>query len=359
MHGERSYGLLTDSILEVNWLAQERSNAAKKALIPKPPPLGSQSTRDVGVDDVAQSDPYAAYASFLRIAAPTAALGADTDVDVDSKLEDIEEGSNATNEGISDTSNVSMIEMARLRTKNAAVETPYGAGVLARRMLRFHLARRNREEFLEYFQGEFDNYAQVCTERRKNIYPGEGGGHEHIHCSLRTIPDDDNPNSESTAIEARYYFNGNPSIVFRRRVYRVFECENSDRGLLMMKIYRDDLPLEGCEVYWEKYTVPTNEPDNGARILGIDAGNSRFVGYMSGGGCNLYSNEIRERICVMDDLLLTRNDLWVADRAFDTDGNFVYGNRRGIPYKMKRVPENGELSWTVNGDEEPPHDYIP
>jgi len=66
----------------------------------------------------------------------------------------------------------------------------------------------------------------------------------------------------------------------------------------------------------------TDEVDSGAIIFGIDTG-MRFVGYVKGGGCNLYSNEINERICFMDDLLLTRDDLWVENRAFDTEGKFV------------------------------------
>ena len=34
------------------------------------------------------------------------------------------------------------------------------------------------------FQGDFDNYAQVVSDRAEGLLPGEGGGHEHIHCTL-------------------------------------------------------------------------------------------------------------------------------------------------------------------------------
>ncbi len=339
------FGLLTDSVLEVKWLAQERTEAARRAKVPRPPPPGMQLPESRV--DVAQSNPYAAYAAFLRIAAPTAALGADVDDDAPTA---------GVGEQVQVDENASMVEIARARSRAAASATPYSAGVLARRMLRYHLGRRNRDEFLSFFVGEFDNYDQVCVERKEGMEPGASGGHEHIHCSLSRTGDD--------GIVAKYYFNGNPSVVFRSRLYRVAVCECSDRGLLEMSIYRptgkeDEVEaLPGCEVFWERYEPGADDEDKGAQALGIERGATRFVGYMTGGGCNLYSREINTRICVMDDLLLTAQDLWVADRAFDGDGNFVYGNRRGIPYKMKRVDPDGPLAWTLS-DTPPPDGYVP
>lgn len=300
------FGLLTDSVLEI---AQQRNAAAQRAIgspSPLPPrPPHTAPPLDTTRSDVAQSDPYAAYSSFLRIAAPTAALGAD--------------GTTSAGDGAPTTA------------------SPYAAGVLARRMLRYFLARRNLDQFFEFFTGEFDNYDQVAAERHLGVLPGVGGGHEHIHCSLTRHGAD--------AVHARYYFNGDPTVVFRARVYTVRVSERSDRGLIEMHISKDGKRLHGCEVYWERYEPVVD--DQGAKALGIAEG-TRFVGYMDGGGCNLYSTEINAHICVMDDLLLTRDQLWVADRAFDGEGNFVYGNQKGIPYKMKRVLQGDPLDWTFS-----------
>lgn len=316
------FGLLTDSVLELKWRKQEEASQPVEPTEKRPPRPASYC--DPVASDVAQSDPYAAFAAFLRIAAPTAAIG-------DPRQDNT--------------------------TGNS---TPYAAGVLARRMLRYFLARRNLEQFLQFFTGEWDNYEQIAAERANSFLPGIGGGHEHIHCSVQRIRED--------VVLARYYFNGNPNSIFRSRLYRVRECEQSDRGLIEMSIYRvygdqsiidpdhpDVAPLHGCEVYWERYEP--RDIDKGAEALGIESG-TRFVGYMQGGGCNLYSTEIEASICVMDDLLLTPRQLWVADRAFDSQGNFVYGNRRGIPYKLNRVDPDGPLAWTLS-DEEPPEGYIP
>ena len=40
---------------------------------------------------------------------------------------------------------------------------------------------------------------------------------------------------------------------------------------------------------------------------------------------------------IADDLLLTRDEIWISDRAVDEDGAYVFGNKAGIPHKNKRV----------------------
>eukprot|EP00170_Pyropia_yezoensis_P009369 contig_41261_g9404 len=91
-------------------------------------------------------------------------------------------------------------------------------------------ARRNMAEFLAWFAGDFDNYEQVLEERAAGLFPREGGGHEHIHCTLTPLGDG--------WLFAKYYFNGDPSVVFRSRLYRVTPVVGSPVGLLEMRIYR-------------------------------------------------------------------------------------------------------------------------
>lgn len=42
--------------------------------------------------------------------------------------------------------------------------------------------------FERWFQGQFDNADQVAGERAQGMVPGEGGGHEQIHCVLEPLP---------------------------------------------------------------------------------------------------------------------------------------------------------------------------
>lgn len=345
--------MLTDSVLELTWKREQNTRSAQPA--PQPTrslphlqrPCGP-CQEDAGADELCASDPYKAFAQFTRLAAPTAALG-------------------------SDEALLPPSLSSRAREELTRRDVPYSAASIAHRLMRYTYGRSNLAEFTSLFVGEWDNYHQIRQERDGGMLPGDGGGHEHIHCSITQIGPE--------LLFARYYFNGNPSIVFRSRLYRVHVPDNSDRGIVEMNIYRfyeeterelkrqnyninaiewddDDVYdwLAGCEVYWERY-APEDDDDAG-RMLGIERG-PRFVGYMKGGGCELYSREIGGRIRVMDDLLLTSGQLWVADRGFDESQNFVYGNRRGVPYKMTRIREDGPLAWTLSATAPPPEGYMP
>lgn len=337
------FSLLTDSILELKW-KNEQSKSSPVATPLAPPPYSCRPHVTTGhPDDLVASDPYKAFARFTRLAAPTAAIGRN-DVPLSPEL-----------------------------STTFDREPPYSAASIAHRIMRYTYARKNLDDFLTFFQGEFDNYDQIASERGAGMLPGDGGGHEHIHCSITQISPD--------LLFARYYFNGDPSRVFRSRLYRVGVNDNSERGIVEMKIFRfyeeteqqlkannyditsiewndDDVYdwLAGCEVFWERYT-PSGD-DEAARMLGIELG-SRFVGYMKGGGCEFFSREVGGCIRVMDDLLLTSEELWVADRGFDEQDNFVYGNRRGVPYKMRRVRQGSANDWTLFADRPAPTGYVP
>eukprot|EP00871_Galdieria_phlegrea_P001340 jgi/Galph1/2206/GphlegSOOS_G889.1 len=215
--------------------------------------------------------------------------------------------------------------------------------------------------WLECFQGDFDNFHQVVEERVNNVFPREGGGHEHIHCNISPLFC--KPNGH-VLLFAKYYFNGNPNVVFRFRVYEVFPSvspDNPNEQVLEMKILRFyetassllrerqydifSIPLtednyeylNGCEVYW-RYEHVAHEQVKQA---------PHFIGWMKGGGCSVYSPETKAIIHVKDDLILTKDNLWVNDRGFDDCQNYIYGNQRGIHYKMKRVLPGGDLEWTL------------
>ncbi|CAN0001809.1 unnamed protein product, partial [Hapterophycus canaliculatus] len=109
-------------------------------------------------------------------------------------------------------------------------------------------------ELLELFQGDFDNYDQVIEDREAGMLPGPGGGHEHIHCSLKPLDPALVPEQVAAAtlgngffsdaeeggegegcgtgrdtrplavVAAKYYFNGDSNVVFRYRLYSFHPC---------------------------------------------------------------------------------------------------------------------------------------
>lgn len=284
---------------------------------------------------------------------------------------------------------------------------------------------------LSQFQGDFDNYHQVLRDRTHALTPAEGGGHEHIHCTLVPCPPPaitaQHSHQKDQWILAAFYFNGNPRQIFRFRMYKLISPHddddnnnnNMDGEKVRMKLhtlspeieqqlrqYSDQpctwwretyavwlnstdvgedewntfqsvgiqqlvSPLVGCDILWDPQWDPekhaylnVDEYDNHVPSSASTAiHNSDDDGYhatMEAGSKGAIVDSISlipgKRILIKDELSLWENEFWINDRGYDPDavdddneagnnesgdvvGNmpFVYGNRRGIPYKLERV----------------------
>lgn len=284
---------------------------------------------------------------------------------------------------------------------------------------------------LSQFQGDFDNYEQVVQDRRHGLTPGEGGGHEHIHCMIVPCPHYGSKKyqqHQSQWLLAAFYFNANPRQIFRFRLYQLLPPPSDELPVRMklnslsprleqqlreysdqpcmwwrevwnawcrdnMTTKRDNnapiyecewhemqtvglpsmvLPLDGCDVLWEPNWDPSKHPylymseyddfsdstteDFSGRPK-LPTGKSCHA-VMEAGSAGAIVNSISlipgKRILIKDELSLWNNEFWINDRGYDPDnivtdtiqrnedGNavtmsFVYGNRRGVPYKLRRV----------------------
>jgi CpeT/CpcT family (DUF1001) len=294
------------------------------------------------------------------------------------------------------------------------------------------------DTLLTWFQGDFDNYHQVVHDRRQNWTPREGGGHEHIHCSLIPVT--------NTSRLAAFYFDGQPTAIFRFRFYRlqavtaaaaavavavaangttlangnpataaavdtllytldtalelklrtcadplqwptIFahhvweQAENSITMLDNATMDNDDdiaptvdvalvavrcqcvTLLPNCEVRWSTTLDPvlhayaltkslekdslessndsgtSEHNDNNNNNNGNGNGNGGLHAVMVHGSALLDSQMMPgQKILVYDQLSLWRDALWIHDRGYNPDTmTFIYGNQRGIPYRMQRV----------------------
>ena len=235
--------------------------------------------------------------------------------------------------------------------------------------------------------GDWDNHEQCVEDAAFGRAPGPGGGHEHMHCKICDASHLAPPQLRGLGqpiLSAKYYFNGDPSKVFRYRLYSfspVLE-PTTERGAVEMRLWRF-LPhaeavlrtcgydlreietqegavaeqIQGCNIYWDK----VDEEHDEFHYRGL-------MGKDDEGTWIDSQNVPGLRILVKDDLKLFRNQLWVNDRGFDAEvrknmsthdhgdaftlmcyplhfilqGNFVYGNQRGVPYKLKRVIDGSD-----------------
>lgn len=241
-----------------------------------------------------------------------------------------------------------------------------------------------KSDLLNIFSGDFDNYNQVVNDRENNLLPREGGGHEHIHCTLI-------PLSPTTRLAA-FYFDGNPRMIFRFRYYQLLIEESNDH--VNMKLYtlnplleqelratndatewprvfqdfaashKDDLneeplvkELYKCDVQWSRDMDPVQHE---YALSHFRSGKDSFHAIMIFGQALMNSTMIPgQEILIKDQLSLSQNDFWIHDRGFNPEtGDYIYGNQRGVPYQLERVtcihPDTGkreivhpQLQWTL------------
>jgi len=214
---------------------------------------------------------------------------------------------------------------------------------------------------LQYFQGHFDNYAQVAANEAAGLEPRHGGGHEHIHCTLRPVPMD-GAEAGGTHVLASYYFNGQPAAVFRERLY-AFDALDADEqfgACVRMSIYKLREPIVaqlraagGVAGYSADDVAFGAACDLSDELRVRDADvfwrwcDGRFEGHMRTEAITITSERTGKPIVVRDDVALWPDALWVNDRGHDAEtGEYVYGNIRGVPFKLERVADE---HWTATG----------
>lgn len=190
--------------------------------------------------------------------------------------------------------------------------------------------------------GRYSNKAQADQDHALGKMTGAQGGHEFVTARI----------SEHTSLEnvliATYYYGEDETAVFRHRLYEL--CSMDDPSLLKspccrMKLYRPTLGYDD-ELKNTQYVAIQNKEapiiDNFEYLQGCDvvwkSNEDVYEGSLVEGECVICSQQDPTRIVkVRDDLRLTRDELWINDRVYTTDGTMIIGNVEGIPYKLKRV----------------------
>jgi hypothetical protein len=245
------------------------------------------------------------------------------------------------------------------------------------------------------FQGDFDNYRQVVEDRQQNLLPKEGGGHEHFHCTLIPLNGtsrlaafyfDGNPNrifrfryyelvgdaatsqgtshSSSLSTGENDLLRTTDNAKVKMRLYTLHPTleqllrANADDPLSWPSIFECFQPpppepklniLPKCEVIWSlekdpeqhSYTVdiPEERVDNGDDECGSDESRRSLHAIMVHGQAIVESTIVPGmQIRILDQLSLYQDVFYINDRGFDpVSGAFIYGNQRGVPYRLERV----------------------
>lgn len=218
--------------------------------------------------------------------------------------------------------NIAAIFAALLVAAPAAAQTPDPA--LAKDMA----------VFLDWFAGRYDNDLQVFWE--PDLKVPEDARHERIHSIFRPV---ELPAFGDHVFYVEQYADGDPAKLFRQRIY-VFVQDDAERAV-RLKIFTPKAPdklagawrnaklleklkpadttyTEGCDVFWRRQA-------------------NQFLGSMKPGACRIASQRTGQDLVITDDLVLTADEIWISDRATTPDGAYVFGDKAGVPQKLKKA----------------------
>ena len=194
------------------------------------------------------------------------------------------------------------------------------------------------QRFLDWFPGEYNNEAQAKADIAAGL--GEGRAHEYIHHLF--VPVTASNIGEHTYF-IKQYMDGDYENVYRQRLYKLendsasksvkltiysfldekkYRYTDKDTGLIKDIKLEELKTIPGCEVYWT-------------------FADGYYTGRMIDQACGFYSERSKKMIYISDTLKLTDKEIWIADKAVDDKGNYVFGNKDGIPHKnikLKSIP---------------------
>ena len=186
--------------------------------------------------------------------------------------------------------------------------------------------------FLGWFAGEWDNNEQVWQQGEDGIAVEDR--HEHIHHIFLPVAA---PAIGEHTFFIKQYLGRDYEDVYRQRLYS-FHL-NEERGAIELAIhsfneeqryrYADRDPslladltpadlrnVPGCNVYW--------------RFEG-----DHYIGEMDEGACFYFSEAMGKNIYITDTLRLSAEEIWIGDKAYDEDGNLLFG--REEPHRNRKV----------------------
>ncbi len=191
---------------------------------------------------------------------------------------------------------------------------------------------RDAELFHQWFAGEYDNNEQVWQQDVDEI-PKEDQ-HEHIHHIFLPV---NAPEIGKKTYFVKQFMDNDPSKIYRMRLYKFTEDEPSNSIKLTIYTFLEE----------EKYTNSDTNPALLADLTSAELKTSDgcevywrlqddyFEGTMLDKACFFYSERSKKNIYITDTLKLTDTEIWIGDKAFDEEGNKIFG--RDEQHKNRKV----------------------
>lgn len=188
--------------------------------------------------------------------------------------------------------------------------------------------------FLEWFPGRYDNELQVFFE--PDLKVPEDERHERIHSIFRPVTA---PAFGEHVFYVEQYSDGDPAKIYRQRIY-AFTVDQSAKAI-RLRIHSPKKPEPLVGAWREPDRVKRLKASDATTVEGCDVlwrrQSNQFIGSIVDGACRVNSPRLGKEIVIDDDLVLTPDEIWISDRATTPDGAYVFGNKAGVPHKLKKI----------------------
>jgi len=183
-------------------------------------------------------------------------------------------------------------------------------------------ADEDMDRFLSWFEGEFDNNEQVWQQASDGI--AEGDRHEHIHHIFKPV---EAPGLGERIFFVKQYLNGDYEEVYRQRIYSFTRDEAESAIRLAIYTFNDEAPYRYADQ--DPSVLLDVQPEDFRNSPGCDVfwtfHEDHYVGKMKKDACFYFSKRLGKNIYISDTLKLTEDMIWIGDKAFDEEGNKIFG----------------------------------
>ncbi len=202
--------------------------------------------------------------------------------------------------------------------------------------------KKDMATILTYFEGEFDNFQQIYTEKQKNT--PDSLVHERIHSVFKRV---EMPEVGKNVLYVKQYADGDTNKIYRQRIYTFLVNEAAEAVQLdiwsfatpeMEKkyakatitpeifklIHKTNLCNdEGCSIFWK------------GKGKNKDKNNTKFVGRTTK-NCAFLSKRLKTKIIVSDSLQLNESQLSIHDVVKDAANHLVFIHKSKAPFLLKK-----------------------
>lgn len=192
---------------------------------------------------------------------------------------------------------------------------------------------RDFRQMMAWFPGRWDNAEQVSFAEELG-YPKEAVP-ERVHSIFHPV---DLPELGAHVFYVQQSLNNDPERIYRQRIYSFRPDETRMAVRLDIFTPRDAAALKDAHLHPERLRGLTQEQltaTPGCEVWWRRQGD-QFIGWMDPEACRVRSRDGRTLV-IDDDLLLSKDQLWISDRARDERGDRVFGNTAGIPHQLRRA----------------------